>query len=80
MDILDIKVYDGILKVLSEDVLEIVCEVVKKEGILVGIFFGVIVKVVLDFVKEFGVGKKVLVIVVSNGECYLSIFFYNFED
>lgn len=50
--------------------------VVKEEGILVGIFLGVVIYVVIEVVKKLGKGKKVFVIILSNGECYLSILFY----
>ncbi|EAD6953527.1 cysteine synthase A [Listeria monocytogenes] len=79
-DTLDTKVYDGILKVSSEDALETAREVAKKEGILVGISSGATVKAALDLAKELGAGKKVLAIVASNGERYLSTPLYNFED
>ncbi|MBA5819414.1 cysteine synthase A, partial [Escherichia coli] len=38
------------------------------------------VKAALDLAKELGAGKKVLAIVASNGERYLSTPLYNFED
>ncbi|HFQ6236351.1 TPA: cysteine synthase A, partial [Listeria monocytogenes] len=62
------------------DALETAREVAKKEGILVGISSGATVKAALDLAKELGAGKKVLAIVASNGERYLSTPLYNFED
>ncbi|EJK6532641.1 pyridoxal-phosphate dependent enzyme, partial [Listeria monocytogenes] len=56
-DTLDTKVYDGILKVSSEDALETAREVAKKEGILVGISSGATIKAALDLAKELGAGK-----------------------
>lgn len=50
--------YDGILKVSSEDALETAREVAKKEGILVGISSGATVKAALDLAKELGAGKS----------------------
>jgi cysteine synthase A len=79
-DTLDTKVYDGILKVTSEDALTTAREVAKKEGILVGISSGATIKAALDLAKELGKGKKVLAVVASNGERYLSTALYNFED
>ncbi|EUJ48831.1 cysteine synthase A [Listeria fleischmannii] len=79
-DTLDTKVYDGILKVTSEDALTTAREVAKKEGILVGISSGATIKAALDLAKELGEGKKVLAVVASNGERYLSTALYNFED
>ncbi|WP_239256338.1 cysteine synthase A [Listeria ilorinensis] len=78
-DTLDTKVYDGVLKVKSEDALEIAREVAKKEGILVGISSGATIKAALDLAKKLGEGKKVLAVVASNGERYLSTALYNFE-
>lgn len=73
---MDIFVYDKVFFVIGDEVMEIVREVGWKEGILVGILFGVVIVVVLKVVKELGKGKKVLVVVFDNGECYLFIVFY----
>lgn len=78
-DTLDTKVYDEILKVSSEDAIETAREVAKQEGILAGISSGATIKAALDLAKELGEGKKVLAIVASNGERYLSTPLYNFE-
>lgn len=79
-DILDTKVYDGIIKVTSDDALKVAREVASKEGILVGISSGATIKAALDLAKELGTGKKVLAIVASNGERYLSTALYNFDE
>lgn len=79
-DILDTKVYDGIIKVASEDALEVARNVASQEGILVGISSGATIKAAIDLAKDLGPGKKVLAIVASNGERYLSTALYNFED
>ncbi|WP_088810741.1 MULTISPECIES: cysteine synthase A [Listeria] len=79
-DTLDTKVYDGVLKVASEDALVTAREVAKKEGILVGISSGATIKAALDLAKELGEGKKVLAVVASNGERYLSTALYNFDE
>ncbi|MHC5252672.1 cysteine synthase A [Listeria kieliensis] len=78
-DTLDTKVYDEILKVSSEDAIETAREVAKQEGILAGISSGATIKAALDLAKGLGEGKKVLAIVASNGERYLSTPLYNFE-
>lgn len=46
-DILNIEVYDSIIKVGNDIVMDMVCCVVREEGILVGILFGVVIYVVI---------------------------------
>ena len=52
----------------------------KEEGILGGISSGAAISAALTVAKELGKGKKVLAILPSNGERYLSTFLYQFED
>ncbi|WP_163655620.1 cysteine synthase A [Listeria sp. PSOL-1] len=77
-DILDKTVYDDVIKVKSEDAIVVAREVAKKEGILVGISSGATIKAALDLAKKLGKGKKILAIVASNGERYLSTALYDF--
>ena len=51
----------------------------KTEGILGGISSGAAVYAALQLAKELGKGKKVLAIIPSNGERYLSTPLYQFE-
>ena len=52
----------------------------REEGILGGISSGAAIKVALDVAKELGKGKKVLAIIPSNGERYLSTPLYQFDE
>lgn len=77
---LDVKVYDEIIQVKTEQVFEYARRVAKEEGILVGISSGAVVYAATEVAKKLGKGKKVLVIIPSNGERYLSTPLYQFES
>lgn len=79
-DILDTKVYDGIIKVENEEAFETSRRVAKEEGILGGISSGAAIFAALKVAKELGAGKRVVAVVPSNGERYLSTPLYQFED
>lgn len=70
-------VYDGslvddILVCEDDDVFEMMRELSFKEGILGGIFIGVIFKVVFDYLKEnVDKGLKIVVFFIDLGEKYL---------
>jgi len=77
---LDVEVYDEIIQVKTEQVFEYARRVAKEEGILVGISSGAVVYAATEVAKKLGKGKKVLVIIPSNGERYLSTPLYQFES
>ncbi|EEL08337.1 Cysteine synthase [Bacillus cereus BDRD-ST196] len=77
---LDVEVYDEIIQVKTEQAFEYARRVAKEEGILVGISSGAVVYAATEVAKKFGKGKKVLVIIPSNGERYLSTPLYQFES
>ncbi|MFK4428421.1 MULTISPECIES: cysteine synthase A [Bacillus] len=77
---LDVKVYDEIIQVKTEQAFEYARRVAKEEGILVGISSGAVVYAATEVAKKLGKGKKVLVIIPSNGERYLSTPLYQFES
>lgn len=79
-DILDTKVYDGIIKVENEEAFETSRRVAKEEGILGGISSGAAIFAALKVAKELGAGKRVVAVIPSNGERYLSTPLYQFED
>lgn len=77
---LDVEVYDEIIQVKTEQVFEYARRVAREEGILVGISSGAVVYAATEVAKKLGKGKKVLVIIPSNGERYLSTPLYQFES
>ncbi|WP_010501484.1 cysteine synthase A [Paenibacillus elgii] len=79
-DILDTGIYDGIIAVGNEEAFETSRRVAKEEGILGGISSGAAIFAALKIAKELGPGKRVIAVVPSNGERYLSTPLYQFED
>jgi len=64
---------DGIIKINAEDAMQTAREVAKKEGILVGISSGAILKAALDLAKQpENKGKLIVAIMCDFGERYLS--------
>ncbi|GAA0320615.1 cysteine synthase A [Bacillus carboniphilus] len=78
--ILNTKIYDEIIHVGTEDAFEYARKAAKEEGILGGISSGGAIYAALKVAKELGKGKKVLAILPSNGERYLSTPLYQFEE
>lgn len=79
-DTLDTEVYNGILQVSSENALKTARLVASQEGLLVGISSGATIYAALEQAAKLGAGKKILAIVASNGERYLSTPLYEFDD
>lgn len=79
-DILDTQIYDEIIKVENEDAFETARKVARQEGILGGISSGAAIHAAIQVAGQLGKGKKVVVIIPSNGERYLSTPLYQFED
>ncbi|WJQ81817.1 cysteine synthase A [Brevibacillus brevis] len=79
-DILDTQIYDEIIKVENEDAFETARRVARQEGILGGISSGAAIHAALQVAAKLGKGKKVIAIIPSNGERYLSTPLYQFED
>jgi cysteine synthase A len=79
-DILNTDIYDAIITVENEEAFETARRVAKEEGILGGISSGAAIFAALKVAKELGAGKRVVVIIPSNGERYLSTPLYQFED
>lgn len=78
-DILNTHIYDEIIPVQNEAAFEYARRAAKEEGILGGISSGAAISAALQVAKQLGKGKKVLAILPSNGERYLSTPLYNFE-
>jgi len=79
-DILNTNIYDQVIAVDNEDAFETSRRVAREEGILGGISSGAAIFAALQVAKELGAGKRVVAIVPSNGERYLSTPLYQFED
>ncbi|MFA8438961.1 cysteine synthase A [Pueribacillus sp. YX66] len=79
-EILNTEIYDEIATVTTEEAFEFARRAAKEEGILGGISSGAAIKVALDAAKQLGKGKKVLAIIPSNGERYLSTPLYQFDE
>lgn len=78
--ILDTEVYDGVIAVENEQAFETSRRVAKEEGILGGISSGAAIYAALQVAKQLGKGKRVVAIVPSNGERYLSTPLYQFDQ
>jgi cysteine synthase A len=70
--VLDIRVYDRIIKVNSKDAAETSRRIARLEGMLVGISSGAATFAALQVAKELGPGKTVVVLLPDIGERYLS--------
>ena len=79
-EILNREIYDEVIKIENEDAFETARITAKQEGILCGISSGAAIKAALQVAKELGAGKRVVAVVPSNGERYLSTPLFNFEN
>lgn len=79
-DILNTEVYDEVITVKNEEAFEYARRAAREEGILGGISSGAAIYSALKVAKELGKGKKVLAIIPSNGERYLSTPLYQFDN
>lgn len=79
-DILNTNIYDGVIPVENDDAFETSRRVAKEEGILGGISSGAAIFAALKVAKELGAGKRVVAVIPSNGERYLSTPLYQFEE
>lgn len=79
-EILNREVYDGVIGIENDDAFEYARRAAKEEGILCGISSGAAIYAALQVAKELGKGKRVVAVVPSNGERYLSTPLFNFEN
>lgn len=79
-DILNTSIYDEVVTVKTEEAFEAARLAARQEGILGGISSGAAIHVALQVAKKLGKGKKVLAIIPSNGERYLSTPLYQFGE
>lgn len=78
-DILELDIIDEVVRVGDEDSFKIARRVALEEGILVGISSGAAIYAAIEKAKELGKGKKIVVIIPSYGERYLSTPLFDFE-
>jgi cysteine synthase A len=81
-EVLNVKIYDEIMRVKDEDALDTARRMAKEEGLLVGISAGAAVWAALQLAKrKENVGKLIVVIIPDFGERYLSTaLFSNLAD
>ena len=81
-DVLNIKIYDEIIRVKDEDALETARRMAKEEGLLVGISSGAAIWAALQVAtRSENAGKLIVVIIPDFGERYLSTpLFANLAD
>lgn len=79
-DILNREIYDQVITIENEEAFDHARRAAREEGILCGISSGAAISAALKVAKELGAGKRVVAIVPSNGERYLSTPLFNFEN
>ncbi|MFD1021166.1 cysteine synthase A [Thalassobacillus hwangdonensis] len=78
--ILDTGVYDEVIQVSNEEAYASAREAARKDGILGGVSSGAAIHAAKQVAKKLGKGKKVLAVLPSNGERYLSTPLYQFDE
>lgn len=78
--ILNTNIYDEVIAVENDDAFETSRRVAREEGILGGISSGAAIFAALRVAKQLGAGKRVVAIIPSNGERYLSTPLYQFDE
>ncbi len=77
--ILNMDVIDEVIQVEDEVAMEFARKMAKEEGILVGISSGAAIYTAIQKAKTLGKGKKIVVIIPSYGERYLSTPLFDIE-
>ncbi len=78
--ILNTEIYDEIIQVSTEQAFEQARRAAREEGILGGISSGAAIYAALQVAEKLGPGKKVVAVIPSNGERYLSTPLYQFDE
>jgi cysteine synthase len=78
-DVLNTEVYDEVVQVENEQAFEYARRAAKEAGVLGGISSGAAIYAAVQVAQKLGKGKKVLAIIPSNGERYLSTPLYQFD-
>ena len=78
--VLNTDIYDEIILVSNDESYETARRAAREEGILGGVSSGAAIFAALQVAKKLGKGKKVVAILPSNGERYLSTPLFQFEE
>ena len=78
--VLNTEIYGEIIQVTNDQSYETARRAAREEGILGGVSSGAAIYAALQVAKRLGKGKKVLAIIPSNGERYLSTPLYQFDE
>lgn len=78
--VLNTDIYNEIIQVSNEEAYETARRAAREEGILGGVSSGAAIHAALQVAKKLGKGKKVVAILPSNGERYLSTPLYQFDE
>ncbi|WP_252505050.1 cysteine synthase A [Sporosarcina sp. Marseille-Q4943] len=78
--VLDTDIYDEIIQVTNDEAYDTARRAAREEGILGGVSSGAAIFAALQVAEKLGKGKKVVAILPSNGERYLSTPLYQFEE
>ncbi|TCP66227.1 cysteine synthase A [Baia soyae] len=78
--ILDTEIYDEVMQVDIEEAFELARKLAREEGILGGISSGAAVSAALRVARRLGAGKKVVAVIPSSGERYLTTPLYQFDE
>jgi cysteine synthase len=78
--IYDAKVVDRVTDVKHEDAVNITRRLAKEEGVFVGISSGAVTWAAIEIAKELGAGKRVVAVLASTGERYLSTPLFEYSE
>lgn len=78
--VLDTNIYDEIIQVSNDEAYDTARRAAKEEGILGGVSSGAAIFAALQVAKKLGKGHKVVAVLPSNGERYLSTPLYHFDE
>lgn len=78
--VLDTDIYDEIIQVTNDESYDTARRIAREEGILGGVSSGAAIFAAIQVAKKLGKGKKVVAILPSNGERYLSTPLYQFDE
>ncbi|HEV7768374.1 MAG TPA: cysteine synthase A [Thermoanaerobaculia bacterium] len=78
--IYDASIVDRVLDATFEDSIHYARRLAKEEGIFVGISSGAVTWAAIEIAKELGPGKRVVAVLASTGERYLSTLLFEYTD